>query len=170
MTGKRIAILAERQFEDLELWYPNLRLKEAGCIVEILGTGKKEYTGKHGLPVRVDRNIKDVKSIEYDGVVIPGGWAPDKLRRYPEVLKFVKDVFDQGKVVASICHGPHVLVSANVLKGKTITCVSAIKDDVINAGAKYVNKEVVIDGNLITSRSPDDLPAFCREIIKALGL
>jgi protease I len=167
---KRIAIFAEKQFEDLELWYPLLRLKEAGCMVDVLGTGNERYTGKHGLAVKTDGNIKDAKVEDYDGIIIPGGWAPDKLRRYEEVLTFVREAFENDKVVASICHGPHVLVSAGVLNGKTLTCVSAIKDDVINAGAKYVDSEVEVDGKLITSRFPDDLPAFCREILKALEL
>ena len=100
---------------------------------------------------------------------MPGGFAPDKLRRYREVLELVKQMHDSGKLVAAICHGPWVLVSAGILKGKKVTCVSAIKDDVINAGAKYFDREVVVDANIVTSRKPDDLPAFCREIIKALS-
>jgi protease I len=139
-------------------------------MVEVLGMGKEEYMGKYGLTVRPDGGVGDASAQDYDAVIIPGGWAPDKLRRNDEVLTFVKDAFDNGKVVASICHGPHVLVSAGVLKGKTLTCVSAIKDDVINAGGNYVDKEVVVDENLITSRFPDDLPAFCIEILKALDL
>jgi protease I len=165
-----VAVLAETKFEDLELWYPLLRLREAGCLVDVLGTGKEKYQGKHGLWVKPDKNIGDARAKDYDAVIVPGGWAPDKLRRYQNVLDFVKTSFDRGAVVASICHGPHVLVSAGILKGKTVTCVAAIKDDVINAGAKYTDKEVVVDENLITSRFPDDLPAFCRKILEALEI
>jgi protease I len=170
MTNKRVAILTDELYEDLELWYPLIRLKEAGCSADVIGTGKKKFTGKHGLSVRPDKNIMDAKIEDYDAVIVPGGYAPDRLRRYPEVLDFVKIAHSDGKVIASICHGPWVLVSAGILKGKTVTCFFAIKDDVKNAGGNYVDKEVVVDGKLITSRHPDDLPAFCREIIKALDL
>src|SRR3990167_7159349 len=141
---------------------------EEGADVVVAGTGEKTYKGKNGYPLEVDGNIKDYKAKDFDAVVIPGGFAPDKLRRYEEVLEFVREMNKSGKVIASICHGPWVLVSAGILKGKKVTCVSAIKDDVMNAGAKYFDKEVVVDGNIITSRMPDDLGAFCREIIKAL--
>lgn len=161
--GKRVAILAEELFEDLELWYPLLRLREAECEMEVLGTGKGEYVGKHGLSVDVDKDVADAKATEYDAVIVPGGYAPDRLRRYREVLRFVKTAFDEGKIVASICHGPSVLISAGVLRGKRLTCFYSIKDDVVNAGADYVDREVVVDGNLITSRHPDDyLPSAKR--------
>lgn len=169
LKGKRIAVLAEDLYEDLELWYPLIRMKEEGAEVKVVGTGSaSNYTGKHGLPVEVDTSADKVSADDFDAVIVPGGYAPDRMRRYPALLKLVKDAFDQGKVVAAICHGPWVLVSAGVLKGRTATCFFAIKDDVVNAGAKYVDQEVVRDGNLITSRTPADLPAFCREIIKAL--
>jgi protease I len=170
LKGKRIAILAEDIYEDLELWYPLLRMKEEGAEVKVIGTGSaNQYTGKHGLPVQVDLSADQVRADDFDAVIIPGGYAPDRMRRYEALLRFVREAFEKGKVVASICHGPWVLVSAGVLKGRTATCFFAIKDDVINAGAKYVDQEVVRDGNLITSRMPADLPAFCREIIKALS-
>ena len=162
-------IFAEAFYEDLELWYPKIRLIEEGAEVIVAGTGDKAYKGKNGYPLEVDGNIKDYKANDFDAVIVPGGYAPDKLRRYKEVLDFVKQMNDSKKIIASICHGPWVLVSAGILKGKKLTCVSAIKDDVINAGAKYYDQEVVVDGNMITSRNPNDLPAFCREIIKALG-
>ena len=169
LTGKRVAVLAEDTYEDLELWYPALRLREAGAAVTIVGTGsKKTYASKHGYPVTVDTQADRVFYSDFDAVIIPGGWAPDVLRRYESVLKIVRDAFAQGKVVGAICHAGSVLVSANVLKGKTVTCVAAIKDDMINAGAAYVDREVVLDGNLITSRVPNDLPAFMREIIEAM--
>lgn len=170
LQGKRIAVLAEDIYEDLELWYPLLRMKEEGAEVKVVGTGSaKQYTGKHGLPVQVDLSADQVRADDFDAVIIPGGYAPDRMRRYESVLKFVREAFEKGKVVASICHGPWVLISAGILKGRTATCFFAIKDDVVNAGANYVDQEVVRDGNLITSRMPADLPAFCREIIKALS-
>ncbi len=161
-------ILAENIYEDLELWYPKLRLIEEGAKVVVAGTGEKFYKGKNGYPLEVDGSIKDYKAKDFDAVIVPGGFAPDKLRKYKEVTDFVADIQKQNKVVASICHGAWVLVSAKILKGKKVTCFSAIKDDVINAGAQYLDKEVVVDGKMITSRKPEDLPAFCREIIKAL--
>lgn len=167
--NKKVMILAENIYEDLELWYPKLRLAEEGAKVVVAGTGEKTYKGKNGYPLEVDGNIKDFKAKDFDAVVVPGGFAPDKLRRYKEVIDFVAEMHRQNKVVAAICHGPWVLVSAKILKGKKVTCVSAIKDDVINAGASYFDKEVVVDGNIVTSRKPDDLPAFCREIIKMLN-
>ena len=170
LKGKRIAVLAEDLYEDLELWYPLIRMREEGAEVKVIGTGSAgKYTGKHGLPVEVDASAEEVGADDFDAIIIPGGYAPDRMRRYPALLKLVRDAFEQGKVVASICHGPWVLVSAGVLKGRTATCFFAIKDDVQNAGARYVDREVVRDGNLITSRTPADLPAFCREIINALS-
>jgi len=169
LSGKRVAVLAEDVYEDLELWYPVLRLREAGAEVWIVGTGsKEEYTSKHGYPAPVDRPADRVSATDIDAVVVPGGYAPDKLRRYPAVLKLVREASEQNKVVAAICHAGWVLVSAGILKGRTMTSVGAIKDDLVNAGATWVNQEVVCDGKLITSRSPADLPAFCRAIIDTL--
>ncbi|MFQ6016279.1 MAG: type 1 glutamine amidotransferase domain-containing protein [Anaerolineae bacterium] len=170
LTGKRIAVLAENNYQELELWYPLLRMREEGAEVKVVGTGSGvEYLSKHGYPVAVDVAAGEVDATQFDAVIVPGGYAPDLLRRYPAVLKLVREAYEGGKVVASICHAGWVLVSAGVLKGKTATCFSAIKDDLINAGANYVDQEVVRDGNLITSRVPTDLPAFCREIIAALS-
>ena len=169
LKNKKVIILAESQFQDLELLYPKYRLIEEGAKVVVAGTGEKSYKGKYGYPVDVDGNIKDYKARDFDAVVIPGGWAPDFLRRHKEVIDFVKDMDKQKKVVAAICHAGWVLASAGIVKGKNVTCFSGIKDDLINAGARYSYKEVVVDGNLITSRKPDDLPAFCKEIIKALS-
>ena len=162
-------ILAENYYEDLELWYPKMRLIEEGAKVIVAGTGEKTYKGKYGYPVNVDGDIKDFKAKNFDAVIVPGGYAPDRLRAYKEVLDFVREMNSVNKVVAAVCHAPWVLASAGILKGKKVTCVDRIKDDVINAGAQYLDKEVVVDGNIITSRMPDDLPAFCREIIKALS-
>lgn len=168
---KSVAILVEDLYQDLEVWYPLYRFKEEGFKVTVIGTGKsKVYNSKHGYEIGQDISAADANPANFDAVIIPGGYAPDILRRYPAVIKFVRELFKRGKVVASICHGGWVLVSAGILKDKKVTSFFAIKDDMVNAGAKFFDKEVVRDGNLITSRKPDDLPAFCKEIIKALTL
>ena len=168
LSGKRVAILVENDYEDLELWYPYYRLLEAGARVSIVGTGQASYSSKHGYPASTDLAAGQVRVADFDAVVVPGGFAPDRLRRYAEVTDFVRGMHDEGKIVAAICHAGWVLVSARILRGKRATCVPAIKDDVINAGADYVDAEVIRDGNLITSRTPKDLPAFCRTIIGAM--
>jgi len=168
LKGKRIAILIEDMYNEFEFWYPYYRMKEAGAGVTVVGTGAKEYHSKIGLPAPGGAPAGSVSAADFDAVIVPGGFAPDRMRRSADLLKLVADAFQQGKVVAAICHAGWVLVSAGVLKDRTATCFFAIKDDVINAGANYVDQEVVRDGNLITSRMPDDLPAFCREIIAAL--
>jgi protease I len=169
LQGKRVAVLAENMYQELELWYPLLRLREAGAETFVVGTGTAEtYTSKHGYPVQVDMVADQVSAADFDAVVIPGGYSPDLMRRYPAMVNLVREVFEQGKVVAAICHAGWMLASADVLRGKKATCFFAIKDDLVNAGADYVDAEVVRDGNLITSRMPSDLPAFCRTIIEAL--
>jgi len=170
LTGKRAAVLVEQQYQEMEVWYPIFRLREAGCVVTTVGpkAGEK-YPSKLGYPVESDRAAKDVTADDYDILVIPGGFAPDYLRRHEAVLKLVSAMAEQGKVVASICHGPWVLCSTKALRGKKATCFFAIKDDIVNAGATYIDAEVVRDGNLITSREPDDLPAFMQAIIAAAG-
>ena len=169
LVGKRIAVLAENNYNELELWYPLLRFREEGAKVSVVGTGTADtYTSKHGYPVKVDQQAGEVSAGDFDAVIIPGGYAPDYLRRYSSVLDLVRSLFEQGKVVAAICHAGWVLVSAGVLEGRRATSVGAIKDDMINAGAEWVDQEVVRDENLITSRIPDDLPVFCRTIIEAL--
>jgi protease I len=170
LKGKRVAILAENMYQELELWYPLLRLREAGAETFVVGTGSADtYTSKHGYPVQVDLLADQVSAGDVDAVVVPGGYAPDLMRRYPAMVKLVRDAFEQGKVVAAICHAGWMLASAEVLRGKRATCFFAIKDDLIHAGATYVDAEVVRDGNLITSRMPSDLPAFCRTIVEALS-
>ncbi len=166
---KKIAILLEDQYQVLEVWYPYLRLREDGIETVLVGTGKKEYKSKEGYPAEEQLAIKDAKVNDFSGVVIPGGYAPDILRRYNQINNFVAGLFKEKKLVAAICHGGWVLVSAGVLKNRKATSFSAIKDDLVNAGAEYLDHEVVVDGNLITSRNPFDLPAFCREIIRFLG-
>jgi protease I len=165
---KKIAVLVEDYYQVLEVWYPYFRLREEGLETVLVGTGKKEYKSKEGYPAAAEASIKEVKAADFDGVVIPGGYAPDMLRRFPEINAFVKEMNRQNKLVASICHGGWVLASAGVLKGRKATSFSAIKDDVVNAGAQFFDREVVVDRNLITSRSPYDLPAFCREMIRFL--
>ena len=169
LAGKRVAVLAEDNYEDLELWYPLLRMREAGAETFVVGTGNSSYTSKHGYPVAVDAEAGMVDAAQFDAIIVPGGWAPDRLRRFASVLRLVKDADEQGKIIGAICHAGSVLVSAQVLKGRTMTCVKAIKDDVVNAGANYVDQEVVRDGNLVTSRTPDDLPAFCAELVAAIS-
>jgi protease I len=168
LQGKKIAVLVENIYEDLELWYPVLRFREAGAEVTVVGPERKGYESKHGYPVRADAAMGEVRGADFDAVIIPGGYAPDHMRRYEEMVKLVRDACKAGKVVAAICHGGWMLASADVVRDKTVTCFFAIRDDLVNAGAKYVDQEVVRDGNLVTSRKPDDLPAFCRTIIEAL--
>ncbi|HBH96741.1 MAG TPA: protease [Candidatus Omnitrophica bacterium] len=169
LTGTRVAILVEDLYQDQEVWYPYYRLIEAGAEVLVVGTNKKDYTSKYGYPITADATIDRLSPDQFDGVVIPGGYAPDLLRRYPAVVQFVKTMHQQGKVIAAICHGGWVLCSADVLRGRTATGFFAIKDDLINAGASYVDRDVVRDGNLITSRKPDDLPTFMKTFLEALA-
>jgi deglycase len=169
LTGVRVAILAESLYEDLELWYPYYRLREAGADVFVVGSGSAEtYQSKHGYPVTVDAEADTVTASQFDAIVIPGGYSPDHMRRHPSMIKLVREAHEQGKVVGAICHAGWMLVSANILRGKSATSFRSIKDDMVNAGANWVDREVVRDGALVTSRSPADLPAFMRTIIAAL--
>jgi protease I len=169
MSTRTIAIPVEELYQEMEVWYPAYRLREAGYKTVFVGTGKPEYKSKLGYPVKSEADVKEVKAKDFDGVIVPGGFAPDFMRRSPELLAFVAEIDKAGKPVGSICHAAWVLVSAKVLKGRTATCYFAIKDDLINAGATYVDQEVVVDRNLVTSRRPDDLPAFMREFLKLLA-
>jgi protease I len=168
LSGKKVAILAENLYEDQELWYPYYRLLEAGAEVRIVGPRKGGYESKHGYPVKADLGAEEALAEDFDAVVIPGGYAPDHMRRNKAMVDLVRTAAEQGKIVAAICHAGWMLVSAGVLKGRKATCFVAIRDDLVNAGAEYHDQEVVQDGNLITSRFPADLPAFCRTIIAAL--
>lgn len=168
LTGKKIIILIENMYNELEFWYPYYRLKEAGAEVVTTGAGSLEYTGKSGMPAKADAHARDLSAADYDGIIIPGGYAPDYMRRHPEMVRLVKGAFDGGKIVAAICHAGWMLASAKILENRRVTSVPAIKDDLIHAGADWVDQEVVRDGNLITSRAPDDLPAFMKSIIAAL--
>jgi protease I len=170
LAGKQVAVLAENNYQEMELWYPLLRLREAGADVFVVGTGSAStYKSKTGYPVQVDVVAGDVNAADIDAVVIPGGYAPDLMRRYADMVNLVRDASDQGKIIAAICHAGWVLVSAGILGGKQATSFFSIKDDMVNAGATWVDAEVVRDGNLITSRVPSDLPIFCRTIIAALS-
>jgi protease I len=163
---KKAVILIGEQYQDLEVWYPLLRLREAGWSVVTAGVeNKKEYRGKHGYPITVDTTVEEIRGADYDCVIIPGGWAPDFIRRSQVALELVRGMNDAKKTVAAICHAGWVLSSAGVLRGRKVTSFSAIKDDMVNAGATWEDKEVVVDGNLVTSRKPDDLPAFCQAIL-----
>ena len=169
IENKKIAILVEDMFNVFEFWYPYYRLKEAGAGVLVVGSGRKEvFTGKPATDVRADVAADNAAADALDGVIIPGGYAPDMMRRYPAMVQLVKDIFGQGKLVAAICHAGWVPASAGILSGRRLTSFFAIKDDLINAGAQWVDEAVVVDGNLITSRTPDDLPAFMRAVIEAL--
>jgi protease I len=170
LSGKNVVILAENFYEDLELWYPYYRLKEEGADVKVVGMpGVESYGSKHGYPVSPDLTPQEVVVEKIDALLVPGGYAPDKLRRYPEMLALVRKAFDQGKVIGMICHAGWVPISAGIIQGKKVTSVSAIKDDMVNAGGEWLDQEVVVDGNLISSRTPADLPAYCKAIIAALN-
>lgn len=168
MSPKTVLILAGPEYEDLELWYPKLRLEAAGYDAPIAGIGESRYLGRWGYPASVDLHIRDVDPDSLLGVMVPGGWAPDKMRRIPEVLECVRRVNAAGKMVATICHGPWVLISAHIVRGRTLTSTVGIRDDVINAGAEWVNEAVVTDGNIISSRVPSDLPAFGEAMVSFL--
>lgn len=165
---KRVLIFAENDYEDLELLYPKLRLIEAGVQVTVAGPREKVYKSKHGYPVETDGNVADFNPADFDGVVIPGGWCPDRLRRYEEVLSFTREIANAGKLVGAICHGGWVMVSADILRGRRCTSVAAIKDDMKNAGGNWVDEPFVVDGGLVTAQVPKDLPAFCREMLAVL--
>lgn len=169
LEGKRVLILTGEIYEDLELWYPKLRLEEAGAEVVIAGPeANVEYKGKHGYPCRSDTATAHMKHEDFDALVVPGGFMPDKLRRDPDVLALVRGFNDAGKPIAAICHGGWIPISAKVYQGVRVTGSPGIKDDLINAGAVFEDSPVVVDRNHVTSRRPDDLPAFCRALIQLI--
>jgi protease I len=171
LSKKPFLALVENDYEDLELWYPRLRLQEAGAPVTVAGPeAGRIYKGKHGYPCKADAQIGEARAADFAGIVLPGGWMPDKLRRNQYVLNMVREFAEHAKVVAAICHGGWIPISAGVYKGVRVTGSLGIKDDLINAGAIWEDAACVIDRNFVSSRSPDDLPAFCRGIFKVLGV
>jgi protease I len=166
----KIINLVHQDFEDLELWYPMLRLQEEGITVHLVGEAKGvAYKGKHGLPAVADFGFTEVRAADYDGLLVPGGWAPDKLRRFPECLELVRAIDRADKPIGHICHAGWVLVSAGILKGRRVTSVGAIRDDMVNAGAQWVDEAVVVDGNLVSSRRPPDLPQYVCAYLQLLA-
>jgi len=169
LAGKKVLIFVEAEFEDLEFWVPNMRLQEEGAEVVVAGTGSAvDYRGKYGLHARPDTTADQVNPDDFDAVVIPGGWCPDKLRRYEAVLNIVRQIYNDGKIVASICHGGWVPASAGILKGHRATGSVGIKDDLIHAGAEWVDESAFRDGNIVWGRVVADIPNFCRELVNAI--
>jgi protease I len=170
LKGKKIAVFVDNLYQEMELWVPLYRFQEAGGTVVVAGAeAGTTYTSKLGYPAKSDVSYEQLNVRDFDGVVVPGGYAPDRMRRYPAANLFVHDMDKAGKLVAAICHGPWVLCSARMLEGRRATSFFAIKDDVIHAGARWEDAEVVVDSNLVTSRTPEDLPAFCRACIEVLA-
>ncbi|MBI4502484.1 MAG: type 1 glutamine amidotransferase [Gemmatimonadetes bacterium] len=169
LAGKTVLLFAGPLYEDLELWYPKIRLEEEGAKTIVAGLGDAEYRGKHGYPVTVDTAVDSLRAADFDGLVIPGGFAPDRMRRNPRLLQLTREIFTAGKPVGFICHAGWVPISAKILKGRRATSVGAIRDDMENAGCLWSDAPVVVDGNLISSRTPADLPVFMRALIAALG-
>ena len=168
LHNRTVLFFAGPLYEDLELWYPKIRLEEEGARAVVAGTGEKTYQGKRGYPLTVDTSVEEISSAEFDGLVIPGGYAPDIMRRSPKLLQLTREIYQAGKPVAFICHAGWVPISAGIVKGKRGTSVGAIKDDLVNAGMIWEDSPVVVDGNLISSRTPADLAVFCKAIIAAL--
>ena len=167
---KRVAVLVEQQYQEMELWYPVYRLREAGHAVTVVGPDAgKTYPSKLGYPAKSDKAIGDVTASDFDAVVVPGGFCPDYLRRSKAIVQLVADMAEANKPVAAICHGPWLLCSTKALRGRKATGFHSIRDDMANAGAEVVDAEVVVDGPIITSRTPEDLPAFMAALLKALG-
>jgi len=169
MTAKKVALMVDEMYQVVEVWYPYYRLCEAGIEVDFVAAeAKKEYHSKEGYPCVSDIAAGDADADDYACMIVPGGFAADYMRRNSAVIKFANDMVNADKVIAAVCHGGWLLCSTQAYKGKKATCFMAIKDDIINAGAEYVDAECVVDGNLITSRKPEDLPAFCKAVLKAL--
>lgn len=169
LAGQRVLMFVDDIYEDLELWYPKLRLIEAGAEVVVAGPeAQQTYKGKHSYPCKSDARIADMDAATFHGLVVPGGFMPDKLRRDPKVLSLVAEFARAGKLVAAICHGGWIPISAKVYKGVRVTGSPGIKDDLINAGAIWEDAAVVVDRHFVSSRKPDDLPAFCQAILKVM--
>ncbi len=170
LAGKTVAMLIEQQYQELEVWYPVYRLREAGAKVLLVGPeAGKTYPSKLGYPAKADVAAYEVSAKQLDALIAPGGFCPDYLRRSEAIIRLVREVDEAQKPLAAICHGPWVLCSTNALKGRKATGFSSIRDDVVNAGATWVDAEVVVDGHIITSRKPDDLPAFTLALMHAIA-
>ena len=168
LNGKTVLFFAVPLYEDLELWYPKIRLEEEGAATIVAGTGEKTHQGKRGYPLTVDTSVDDIEAQAFDGLVIPGGYAPDIMRRSPKLLQLTREIYQANMPVAFICHAGWVPISAGIVRGKRGTSVGAIKDDLVNAGMIWEDSPVVVDGNLISSRTPADLPQFMKALIGAL--
>jgi len=170
VAGKKVAILVEKEYQELEVWYPYYRLKSAGADVKFVAPQRDTvYPSKLGYPCKSDLSVMEAKAGEFDAVVVPGGWAPDYMRRSEAMIRFIQQAAEAALVLAAICHGGWMLCCTGALRGRRATSFLAIKHDMINAGAEWVDEECVVDGNVITSRKPDDLPAFCEAIIEKLS-
>jgi protease I len=167
--AKKIAVLLDEMVNEQEFIYPYYRLREAGFESVGIAAEKRVYKGKYGVPFTPDAVIGDVTPGDFDGVIVPGGYAPDNLRRIKAMVSLVRDLYDKGRLIAMICHAGWVGVSAGIVRGRRLTSTGAIKDDMVNAGAAWIDQAVVVDGNLVTSRSPADLPDFMREVLKFLS-
>lgn len=169
LAGLKVLAFVDEEFEDLEMWYPVYRLREAGAVVDIVGPkAKTVYHGKYGVPITTDYAFDEVKSSDYVGLYVPGGWAPDKLRRYADVLRLTQEFHADVKPIAQICHAGWVLISAKIVNGYTMTSTPGIRDDIENAGATWLDEEVVVDRNIISGRRPPDLPAFSKRFVDEL--
>lgn len=168
-NGCKVVCLVHNEFEDLELWYPVLRLREEGVEVRLAGERPGiTYIGKYGVPAVSDLGFDQVDHEEYDGLLVPGGWAPDKLRRYPEVVDLVRKMNESRKPIGQICHAGWVLISADILRGKRVTSTPGIRDDMVNAGGLWVDEPVVVDENIVSSRKPQDLPFYMKAYVELL--
>ena len=169
VSDARVVVLTANLYQEIEFWYPVMRFRELGARVTIasLATGET-YGSKLGYPVQADVKVDDIDPAQFDVLIIPGGLAPEALRTSAGTLDLVRKSFEQDKVVAAICHAPWVLVSAGVIQGRRVTCVGPVRDDVINGGGDYVDQSIVVDGHLVTGQLPNDVPAFCQEIIKQI--
>ncbi|CDQ21585.1 protease I [Halobacillus karajensis] len=170
LEGKKIIQLVSKDFEDLELWYPLLRLQEEGATVHLVGEeAGVEYPGKYGVPATSDFAFEDINPADYDGVLVPGGWSPDKLRRYEKVIKIVRHMDENQKPIGQICHAGWVLISADILQGRKVTSTPGIKDDMINAGGKWFDEAVVQDAHIVSARRPPDLPPYAKAFVDLLA-
>jgi protease I len=165
----KVLSLVHHDFEDLELWYPIYRVREEGALVHLAGEKAGEtYIGKYGVPATADYSFAQVNPADYDALLVPGGWAPDKLRRFKEVISIVKHMDENKKPIGQICHAGWVLISANILKGRKVTSTPGIKDDMVNAGGIWEDQPVVVDGHLVSSQRPPDLPAYMKAFVDVL--